>query len=566
MKYPIISLLCASGLAIALNVSPANARTRPKKQKEEPESSKTLRIPAKAFENLKNSVSNVELFTSNHGIIGLDIAQSQGGGFWPRGSGHNYIFGGGLWFGAKKVPRNSGSSDTVRLCVVSYEPNSGTSWMAPGPVSGTATQQPTDITPQGINRNRLYNSHDYSPQTGAPIDPADLANGGPYWPIWDTKSHGTSRDQGYFGNYISDPSQRNASSNPNGPAILSGEDIFCVYRDNDLKRYGDIDSATAAKAGFPLGIQVEQTLYSWGFGAYADIIFISYNVINKSSDTLIECTIAPMMDFDVGKTANNDHAIDVIPNLNEDSLLMAVQWSETEAVPLGYVGMKFLECPAPDDRGFIRHDQATYSQQERLGLSVFRRWTIDGDPSTPMQRYDFISDRSRRDMDLSVGDFRFMMGAGPFNMVPGDTARLVVALLFAMPNGKASGSFSSMKNIIELGGFSQKVYNANFQIPASVEYSIPSEHRAAISIASIQPSIIARGGSASVKYSLEKSSSAALAIVDIRGVEVYRASLGVQERGEHPATFETAGLPSGAYFCIIETADGAARTKFMVGE
>ncbi|MEP7220329.1 MAG: T9SS type A sorting domain-containing protein, partial [Bacteroidota bacterium] len=133
-------------------------------------------------------------------------------------------------------------------------------------------------------------------------------------------------------------------------------------------------------------------------------------------------------------------------------------------------------------------------------------------------------------------------------------------------NGTASGSFSSMKNIIELGQFSQKVYNANFQIPAAVEYLIPSEARAAISIASIQPSIIARGGSAAVKYSLEKSSPASLAIVDIRGVEVYRASLGVQDRGEHPATFATAALPPGAYFCIIETADGAARAKFMIGE
>ncbi len=33
-----------------------------------------------------------------------------------------------------------------------------------------------------------------------------------------------------------------------------------------------------SERGYPLGLQVEQMIYSWGFGDYRDFIFIKYEI------------------------------------------------------------------------------------------------------------------------------------------------------------------------------------------------------------------------------------------------------------------------------------------------
>src|SRR5690606_21763997 len=112
----------------------------------------------------------------------------------------------------------------------------------------------------------------------------------------------------------------------------------------------------AENLGYPLGIQFEQTMYSWGFGQYKDFIFIRYLLINQSPDTLLNCYMAPAMDMDIG-AANNDRTRIVIPEAADDSLNLAVQWSETESQRYGYIGFDFLESPAVDNKRFIRKDK-----------------------------------------------------------------------------------------------------------------------------------------------------------------------------------------------------------------
>ena len=38
------------------------------------------------FDVQKNTVSNLDFYTSNYGIFGFDIARGIGGGYWPRSS------------------------------------------------------------------------------------------------------------------------------------------------------------------------------------------------------------------------------------------------------------------------------------------------------------------------------------------------------------------------------------------------------------------------------------------------------------------------------------------------
>ncbi|MBK8910240.1 MAG: hypothetical protein IPM61_02830 [Chlorobi bacterium] len=432
------------------------------------------RIPSSAFEIIKNKISNVEFVSSNYGIFGLNVTGSRAGGIWPRGSGNAYIFGGGIWFGALKRV-----GDTLRkMAIISYNPNSGASWMVPGRVTYPLNQSTIDETQAGVSKNRIYFSSDYDNFTGEPSDKRDRLTGGPSWPLWDTNPADTLKVNRYFGYYVDDLTQRNRATYSKGPAVISQEDIFSTYKDTDLGRY-EIGKGLAQRQGYPLGIQVEQTIYSWGFGQYKDFIFLKYDIINRSSDTLFDCVMAPAMDMDLGAPAN-DHTSIAIPNKADDTLNLGVQWSETTgegSKVFGYVGMDFLESPAVDGQNFIRKDKRAYEQHEQLGLRTFRNWIIDIDPKTPEERYDFMA-RVQRDVDNGGGDKRFLMSTGVFNMRPGDTARVVCAILCAygydpqQPTKTivgATGAWDNMKRLIELDTFAQYVYDNNFRAPRPPE-------------------------------------------------------------------------------------------------
>lgn len=455
-----------AGLAfvcLLLMAVPADAETRNKSKKKakDPKSTPALqRVPTNVFESIRSKISNVEFFATNYGIFGHDVAGGDPGGFWPRRSNNAYIYGGGVWFGGQK--RVAG--ELKSLSVIGYNPNSGASWMTPGTIDDPS-ESPT--------KYRLYFSTDYDPFSGEPLDAADDRAGGPNWPIWDTNPGDTLKYNRYFGFYADDTTMRNRATFPKGPAIVSGEDVFAVYKDTDLGRYSGED-----EAGHPFNIQIEQTIYSWGFGPdqfpstpvseitrpYKDMIFLKYVIINKSTDTFFNCYMAPAMDMDIGAAANDRNKI-VIERAEEDSLNLAVQWSEAESggKTYGYIGFDFLESPGVDTANFLRKGLVPASEQ--IGLTTFQNWILEEDPNSPAERYEFMA-AGDRDPDDAPGDKRFLMSTGPFHMAPGDTARVVLGIMFAYGRGQIpNGTFDDMEKILAVDRFAQQVYDQNFLAP-----------------------------------------------------------------------------------------------------
>ncbi len=434
----------------------------------------------------QNTVSKIQFYTTNYGIFGLNVANNVGGGFWPRNSGNQYIFGGGVWFAATKklIIRDSaaGTTDTIirKMSEISYNPNSGSSWLSPGRIEdGDEVKD----DPESISKYRTYISTDFKVD-GSPRRPAD----GPNWAIWDFSGPGDTLSYNafdkektrYFGKYMYDVNQRNSESMPTtddgkkkGPVFVSNEDIFATYKDTDLRQFED-GKDIAESRGYPLRLQYEQTIYSWGYGEYANFLFIAYNIINRSKDTLNKCWMAPAYDFDIGPNggaaiANNDR----VNYYSQDTTLnLAFQWSETNNAAergkgFGYIGMDFLESPAVDpNNGFIRHDKGYYTSEEQIGLRTFRNWVIANDPTSDIGRYDFMA-LGQRDGDGAAGDKRFLMATGPFNMAPGDTARVVLGMIFAPPGkgAEATGDSADLSELIRRDKFAQAVYDNAFATP-----------------------------------------------------------------------------------------------------
>jgi len=528
-----------------------------------------------------NTVSNIQFTTTNTGITFYNEKTRQGTGIWPRGSINAYIYGGGIWVGSRKrnylidsvtgdfiwdtnvvdnvrfnreLPMFNEFGDTIgfsvhkvkdtimtrrfdtinprSLIAFSYNPNTGKSAMVPGRLSDG-----DEPTPAETRKYRVFFSLDYSTYDGTPL----VEESGPTWPIWDISDDPDDvlKYDRYFGRYVENPDERTRANYPRGPAFISGEDIFCTYKDTDLSRYGFGGVGTMRRKGYPQRIQYEQMIYSWGFGDYRDFVFIKYDQINKSGDTLWDMWLAPVYDVDITLTTNyrqgatNDitcfygmeHSKDVaappaIPDPAKAAKNMAYQYSDGDMGEagrgFGYCGFVFLESPAiittgmdivswiggdkktyydtlgvtADSIGFVRKDRRVifdsisrkektvswYPVPEQLGLVTFRNWPISDDKKDDESMYEFIS-RGWKDGPSARGDMRYMMATGPFHMRPMDTARTVVGLVIAATGkgGDADGTEEDLAELVRKVDFMQKVYDENFRAPAPPARSVITE-------------------------------------------------------------------------------------------
>lgn len=485
-KIKIITFIIAAIVFISGSVSSYAAISEKAKDDKTMKQDKTQRASKGLFDLQRNTVSNIDFFVTNYGIFGFNTTAGGGvgGGYWPRNSLNQYIFGGGVWFGALKKVKQ----DTVPLVILTYNPNSGLSWMAPGRINeggplSTTTEDTYSADPNNTTKYRSYFSTDFNVGSGEPYTLSD----GPNWPIWDTSLNpeDTLKVNRYFGQYVDHENTRNSFYYPKGPAFISQEDIFATYKDTDLNYYeGGAESRRTE--GYPLELQFEEMIYSWGFGKYKDFIFIKYEITNYSNDTLLNCWVAPVLDVDLARAPNTRLGAgnDRTRYYHQDSSLnLAYQWTNGDfgeaGQGFGYLGFDFLESPAvfqaidedglptfDPENGYLRRDKKFFDNEEQLGLVSMRNWNIQEDPSENADRYTFISE-VRLDDDNGPGDKRFMMSTGPFNMRPADTIRVVVGIILAnaAKGGDADGTEEDVQELISLNKFAQAVYDNNFRSP-----------------------------------------------------------------------------------------------------
>jgi hypothetical protein len=402
------------------------------------------------YTNRLSNISNNEFYITNYGEFGHNVATGSAGWYWPRQSNRSYIFGQSVWFGVKRKTGN----DTLKLVTVGYNPNSGACWLVPGSIDdGLSILEDSDPL---AAKYYLYMGTDFTP-AGKNVKNPGFAD----WPIRWKDQNQTPGKAGYFGEYISDPGAR--AQYP--PVFISQEDMFSVFKDTDIKKNPEYKPGS----GYPIGLDIQNTVYSWGFGPYRDFVFFVYNVINKSGDTLRSCYLAPAADCDIGSATIDHNAF----YSHDPSLNMAFQFTETQVNYNGVIGMDFLESPkvksAADSVEIYNATGRSHNIGEQIGLTTFRNWTIDVDPSGGPARYDFMAS-GVRDADNGPGDKRLLMATGPFTMNPGDTARTVLCIMLAPGRGSwndppdVQGSHY-LDSLVALDKFAQTVYDNNFAAP-----------------------------------------------------------------------------------------------------
>jgi hypothetical protein len=303
----------------------------------------------------------------------------------------------------------------------------------------------------------VYSSMDYD-SNGVDISGANYND----WPI--RMVNGQAR-------YVAEPLERSRYR----PVYRSDEDMFCVFKDTDIRAKREFASASDMEPDVPsttgpIGVEVQNYAYTWGSGPGKDIVIFRYDVINKSGQRLDSCYVV----FSVGvqltcglpavKRKIEVFHRDPWRNLayvwpTDPSEWASVGWSATPVPPT--IGFPLLETPRGYDgkplgltRGSSMDTLDVYisSGGQVAGLntsgndSIIYRTITQPPPWLPtyyQPSYPYLAGP--------------VLLSGPFGMSPGDTARFSVAYIFA----------DSLPNLLLLDDYITRVYNSGLQRPSA---------------------------------------------------------------------------------------------------
>jgi hypothetical protein len=364
----------------------------------------------------------------NNGEIAIDLTQINfPGGFWPAPTKNFVLFGGGLWVGAI-----TSTGDT--LVSIGYNPNSGGCEFYP-----TTAAHYTEGTANLQDRVYKYGSAD--------------------WP----------------------PSQARYGTDTN----LVPQDNFSLQ---DLwMAFTDAAPGQHVSPGKPLGIDVYLTVYAWNYPSNQDIFFLKYKVKNSTGDAFgtksdlhnvyfglnLDVDIGAATDDMVGMILNRvfNNGKDTVKNVGfcGDKINYENASAKTQVAGLpGTTCMKYLESPrGPDGK--------------QLGMTAFKRFTIDIDPVTDATQYLTMAGIDYRtgiysaydSIDEAPADKRFIECSGPFDLLA-DSVEDVVAAVFCQFYGTVNEDWAArteadLGNIVKTAQSAQFIYDRGWLLPSPPE-------------------------------------------------------------------------------------------------
>jgi type IX secretion system substrate protein len=373
-----------------------------------------------------SQISNVDFCASNTGTFGHSYGWY--GLKWPRGTANYYLFGSGIWFGAQKW--NQEDAELKKLVVISYNPINGKSLFVPGSVADADTVMEEDRLKYDVFQSTKYNI-----LTGESIED------GSRWPVW------TTSQKDVIGKYIFNEDDRNQVRHSNGPVVLSEEDLVCVFK--ETSKYSD----NYKKLGYPLGLEIECRIYSWSNEEMKDQVISTYFIRNMSADTLWDCSIGHVSDFDIRSEKIGSRWNDLMSYYIADpSLNLTYAWTDDDGgeagMGFGYMGVSFLETPMVNKNGFVLKTKNKSDIEKQLGLKTSLNWTLTQDFNYPEARYDIMTSNQIEGKE-GPNDFKMLLATDGFHLRPGEEIRFSLLYTFAMPakGGEADGTPEDLKGI-----------------------------------------------------------------------------------------------------------------------
>ncbi len=253
-----------------------------------------------------------------------------------------------------------------------------------------------------------------------------------------------------------DPLRKDQLGNEIGD-IISDEDSYAVFGDYIKER----DASFLWITGYdirPLGVRVEQRTYSWRIDDY---LYMNYKIKNMNDFPVHDVFVGYFMDNDVGYADDDLIGFDRKLNLgySYDSDLQETGW-QTSA---GYMGSVFVETPRKyfpdgtvhDGNDGIDNDFDGYTDEideyPQIGLTGFQTWIrsdlgksegfagdVDDDETDHLKYFELALQDSFEVFE-EAQDVRQLASSGPFlHLEPGEEISVTIAIV-------AGASLSELK-------------------------------------------------------------------------------------------------------------------------
>lgn len=330
---------------------------------------------------------------TNHGLIGSQFSAAlpyseAPSGQWPGGSGDEYLWGAGLWIGAR----------------------------VGGELAVTTGQYDRELRPEEDLRSTIYEALEGVVTRPYPSDK-----------VTGRRFPDALNDDDGDGRMDEDP--LNGLDDDRDGLIdedfgqLGTQVMACVMRD-DLPLISEIYPAHR-----PLGVTVYQQAFTWYQDEYDDIVGLDFLITNTGHETLTDVYLGFFVDCDIQRRSDSDAAPDDLAGFSKS----ARRGSDDTFYDLQVAWMRdgATENPLPGCLGVVLIDHPTDFRRQsegpkRVGTRSFNIFATnaavnqDGEPLSDQDRYAVMSgkefDRDRRP-DLAA-DLKFLISSGPFTYLP----------------------------------------------------------------------------------------------------------------------------------------------------
>ena len=486
----------------------------------------------------KLDINNISTWYRTNGAFNRNPVNGTAGFEWPKGSLKTARYASGIWMGCI-----SGNDTLTAIAEYVYD-------YKPGYVDDAGL-------PQG-NEDPLFRI--YKITRGDTTSP-DYQN----WPV----------NQGA---YVTESGT---------PFFLGTETMFYSYTD----AYPHASGQTSVRS---LKAQILQTNWSYINLGMADIQYIEYRIINRSSETWNDTYINVWTDDDLGGALDDRIGCDTVLGLGYT--YNATDTDPVYGVAPPAVGFKSIRNPivsTGNNNDTVKYYDPPGSQNlvvkvgyKYSSLSVMNTYNNaspqPSDPRDNTETYRVISGYWRTgeawinpvtnqptkfaysgDPVTGTGwvmndqsDRRFILGFGPLNMAPNDTQSIVIAQVIA----RGSSNINSITQLKNLSNHAQSIYDQNFQSVLAVD-NVSSQIPDKYALSQNYPNPF--NPTTNLEFRIRESGFVTLKIFDQLGREVKTL---VNERlapGSYKTTFDGAGLSSGIYFYSLSV-NGFTDTKRMI--
>jgi hypothetical protein len=484
----------------------------------------------------------IHMFVTNHGSFAWDITTGNAGLEYPRGSGMFAVFASGLWIGAMV-------NSQLRVTVAEY----------------STEYQPGCMVMGGPNPNydrlhfRVYK-----------ID----GNSGPGDPDWDEWPRGEGAPVNEFGE----------------PLLIGEQTLWCVYNDAEPTEHTNNAGGT-----LPLGVEVQQTAFAFTQENGLDVtVFMKFLIINNGINSLDSTYIAIWSDPDLGGAGDDFVGCDT-------TRWVGYCYNATNNDPVygsqpPCVGYDFLQGPIVPSLGdTARVSGIPYPNFRNLPLTSFNKYINGTDPGSPQESYwymlgldavagggspyidPYTGDTTTYVMagdpvtgtgwcDSNPSDRRFMLSSGPFDLEPtsqhGDSVIFGVTAQEAWLAIVMGQGADRLASIIEMRTNDDEVQeffdNMFLAVEPAPQTNIPGE----FSLHQNYPNPF--NSSTSIAFDLKNPSNITLKIYDVLGQEVVTVIDSRYDAGKYTVSWNAAGMPSGIYFCQLQTGDFTEIRKLLL--